>query len=114
MWNINTLHGWRDEAIAILQITFWVFLNENYCILIQIWLNFVSKNLIDNKSAWVQIMAWCRTVDTPLSGPIIINSSFAWVDLTATPSTEVARDSEEYYKMGNPTETEISRNFVHP
>ena len=77
---LNTLHGWRDEAIAILQITFWVFLNENYCILIKIWLNFVSKNLIDNKSAWVQIMAWCRTGDTPLSGPMIINSSFAWVD----------------------------------
>ena len=34
-----------------------IFLNENVCILIGIWLKFVC----DNKSALVQVMAWCQT-----------------------------------------------------
>ena len=43
-----------------------IFLNENFCILIEIWLRLVPEGLIDNKSALVQVMA-CRLFgDKPL------------------------------------------------
>ena len=37
-----------------------IFMNEKFCILIQISLMFVPKDPIDNKSALVQVMAWRR------------------------------------------------------
>ena len=42
-------------------------LNENFRIFIKISLNFIPKGPIDNKSPLVQIMAWCRWGDKPLS-----------------------------------------------
>ena len=47
------------------------FLNEKFFIWIQISLEFVPKGPIDNKSAWVQVMAWRRTGDKPLSEPML-------------------------------------------
>ena len=41
------------------------FLNEKFCILIQIALKFVPEGTIDNKWALVQVMAWRRTGDKP-------------------------------------------------
>ena len=41
-------------------------LNENDKILIQISLKLVPSSPIDNKSAFVQVMAWRRTGDKPL------------------------------------------------
>ena len=43
-----------------------ISLNENYRILIRIWLKFVLRSPIDNKPAMVQVMAWRRTGDKPL------------------------------------------------
>ena len=51
------------------------FLNENFCILIQISLKYVSKVCIDNKSELFQIMAWCLFGTKPLTEPIM--TSFA-------------------------------------
>ena len=45
-------------------------MNEKFRILIQISLKFVPKGPIDNKSALVQVMAWRRSGDKPLSEPI--------------------------------------------
>ena len=45
----------------------WIFLNENGRIPIQISLEFVPKSPIDNKAALVQVMAWCRIGNKPLS-----------------------------------------------
>ena len=47
-----------------------IFMNEMFCISIQISLKFVLKGPIDNNTALVQIMAWCRKGDKPLSEPI--------------------------------------------
>ena len=44
-----------------------VFLNETDRIPIQISLKFVPRSPIDNKAAFVQVMAWRRTGDKPLS-----------------------------------------------
>ena len=43
-----------------------IFMNENVKISIQILLKFVSMSSNDNKSAYVEVMAWCRTGDNPL------------------------------------------------
>ena len=50
-----------------------IFLNENVWFPINISLKFVAKCLIDNFSALVQIIAWCRPVDTPLSETMIVS-----------------------------------------
>ena len=50
-----------------------IFLNENIRILIKISLKFVPKVPINNIPALVQIMAWRRPGDKPLSEPMMIN-----------------------------------------
>ena len=49
-----------------------IFLNENDRIPIQIPLKYVPSSPIDNKPALVQVMAWHRTGDKPLSEPMLI------------------------------------------
>ena len=48
-----------------------IFVNEKFCILNKISLTFVSSGLIHNNPALVQIMAWRRIGDKPLSEPIL-------------------------------------------
>ena len=57
-----------DKMAAILadDIFKCFLLNENAKILIQISLKLVPSSPIDNKSAFVQVMAWRRTGDKPL------------------------------------------------
>ena len=50
-----------------------IFLNENIWIPIKISLKFVPKGSINNIPALVQIMAWCRPGDKPLSEPMMVN-----------------------------------------
>ena len=49
------------------------FLNENAWIPIKISLKFVPKVPINNIPAMVQIMAWRRPGDKPLSGPMVVS-----------------------------------------
>ena len=71
-----------DKMAAILadDIFKWIFLNENSRIPIQISLKFVPKSPIDNKSALVQVMAWCWTGDKPLPEPMMtqFNDAYMW------------------------------------
>ena len=63
--------GW-DKMDAILQtFTNAISLNENVWILMKIWLKFVLKGPISNIPALIQIMAWHRTGDKPLSEPMM-------------------------------------------
>ena len=66
-----------------------IFLFENVWIWINISLKFVHKVRINNIPALVQIMAWCRIGDKPLSEPMMVNSLThicvtrpQWVNLT--------------------------------
>ena len=52
-------------------------MNEKFYILIKILLKFVSKGLIDNKTALVQVMAWCQIGDKPLFEPMLTRLSDA-------------------------------------
>ena len=58
----------RDKMAAILK---WIFLNENVWISIQISLKFVPWGPLNNIPSMVQIMAWHRPGDKPLSEPIM-------------------------------------------
>ena len=49
-----------------------IFFNENCCILIKFSLKYVRKGPIDNNPALVQIMAWRRSDDKPLSEPMMV------------------------------------------
>ena len=51
-----------------------IFLIEKELILPKISLKFVSKVRIYNIPALVQIMAWCRSGDKPISGPMTVSS----------------------------------------
>ena len=51
----------------------YIFLNENVWISIKISLMFVPKGPINNIPALVQIMAWCRPGDKPLSEAMVVN-----------------------------------------
>ena len=51
-----------------------IFLNENVWISIKISLKFVPKGPINNIPALVQIMAWCRPGDKPLSEPMMVRT----------------------------------------
>ena len=46
-----------------------IFVNEKVCILIKISLKFVPMGPVNNNPALVQIMAWRRLGDKPLSEP---------------------------------------------
>ena len=50
-----------------------IFFSENVCISIKISLMFVPKGAINNIPALVQIMAWRRPGDKPLSEPMMVN-----------------------------------------
>ena len=50
-----------------------IFLNENVRISIKISLKFVPKDPINNIPALVQIMAWRRSGDKPLSEPMLVS-----------------------------------------
>ena len=51
-----------------------IFLNENVCISVEISLKCVPKGPMNNMPALVQIMAWRRPGDKPLSGPMMVSS----------------------------------------
>ena len=50
-----------------------IFLNENKLISIDISLNPILYGQINNVTALVQIMAWCRPGDKPLSEPVMVS-----------------------------------------
>ena len=70
-----------------------IFLNENVWILIKISLKFVPKGPINNIPGLVQIMAWHRPGDKPLSEPMMVSLQThicvtrpQWVKLLVFPS----------------------------
>ena len=56
-----------------------IFMNEKICISIQISLKFIYKGPIDNNPVSVQIMAWRRPGDKPLSEPMLTKFTDAYM-----------------------------------
>ena len=57
----------------------WTFLNENDRIRIQISLKYFPKSPVDNKAALVEIKAWRRIGDKPLSEPMLTRLVYEYI-----------------------------------
>ena len=68
---VNTLRL-RQNGRYFTDIFKYIFLNENVWIWIKISLKFVPKGPINNIPSLVQIMAWRRPGDKPLSEPVMV------------------------------------------
>ena len=71
-FNLNTLRLKQNGRRFADDVFKCIFLNENVCILIKISLKFVPKGPINNIPALVQVMAWRRSGDKPLSEPMMV------------------------------------------
>ena len=70
--HVNTLRP-RQNGCHFADVLKCIFLNGNLLILIKISLKFVPKGPINNIPAMVQIMAWRRACDKPLSEPMMVS-----------------------------------------
>ena len=70
---INTLRPRQDGRHFPDDIFKCIFLNENARISHNKWLKFVPKVQVNNISALIQIMAWRRSGDKPLSEPMVVS-----------------------------------------
>ena len=68
----NTLRPRQNGHHFADNIFKWIFLNENVWIPIKISLKLVPQGPINNIPALVEIMAWRRPGDKPLSGPMMV------------------------------------------
>ena len=69
----NTLRLRQNGHLFPDDIFKWIFLNENVWISLRVSLKFVPKVRINNIPALVQIMAWRRPGDKPLSEPMTVS-----------------------------------------
>ena len=69
---LNTLRPRQNGRHFPDDIFKWIFLNENARISINISLKFVPSGPISNIPTLVQVMAWCRPGDKPLSEPMMV------------------------------------------
>ena len=69
---VNTLRPRQNGRHFPDDIFKWIFLNENVWISINISLKFVPKGPINNNPTLVQVMAWRRPGDKPLSEPMMV------------------------------------------
>ena len=69
----NTLRPRQDGRLFPDDIFKSIFFNENVQILIKISPTFIPKAPINNFSALVRIMTWCRPGDKPLSEPMMVS-----------------------------------------
>ena len=70
--SFNTLRLKQDGCYFADDVLKCIFLNENVWISLKIPLKFVPKGPINNIPALVQIMAWRRPGDKPLSEPMLV------------------------------------------
>ena len=71
--HVNTWRQRQDGRHFADDVFTCIFFNENCCILITFSLKYVRKGPIDDNRALVQIMAWRRSGDKPLSEPMTIS-----------------------------------------
>ena len=83
---VNTLRPRQNGRHFTDDILKCIFLNENAWIPIKISLKFVPEGPINNISALVQIMAWRRIGDKPLSEPMMTQFNDAYMRHSASMS----------------------------
>ena len=76
---VNTLRAIQNGHLFADDIFKCISLNEKFRILNRISLKYVPWGLIDNMAVLVQIMAWRRTGDKPLSEPMLLCCTDAYI-----------------------------------
>ena len=71
--HVNTLRPRQNGRPFSGDIFEWIFLNENLSISINISLKFVPRGRINNIPTLIQVMAWRRPGDKPLSEPMMFD-----------------------------------------
>ena len=83
---INSLRPRQNRCHFADDVFKWYFMNENVWIPIKLSLKSVPKGPINNIPALVQIMAWRRTGDKPLSEPMMTQFNDAYIHHSASMS----------------------------
>ena len=96
--NVNSLRPIRNRRHFADEIFKCIFLNENVWIALKISLEFVPKVRINNIPALVQIMAWRRPGDKPLSEPMMVHSASSVSPFVATKQLMWLLEHEIYPK----------------
>ena len=131
---INTLRPRQNGRHFADDIFKWIFMNKNVWIPIEISLKFVPKGPINNIPALVQVMAWRRAGDKPLSEPMMssllthicvtrpqwvilywtmIYQEYSNLALTSPFMDHSVNTNTDYWRKHRPTEiTYISRKGV--
>ena len=73
IYSVSTLRPRQNGHRFVDDVFKCIFRNENVWILLKISLKFVPNGLINNFPSLVQIMAWRRPGDKPLSEPMMVN-----------------------------------------
>ena len=84
--SVNTLRSRQNGRHFADDLFKYIFLNENMWISIKISLKFVPKVPINNISVLVQVMAWRRSGDKPLSEPMLVCCTDAYMRHSASMS----------------------------
>ena len=84
--SFNTLKPRQNSRHFADNILKCISLNENFRILDNISLKYVPYGLIENMAALVQIMAWCRIGDKPLSEAMMVCFTDEYTRLSASMS----------------------------
>ena len=98
--DLNTLRPRQTYSHFADDILKLFFLNENVWILIEISMKFVPKGPINNISSLVQIMAWRRPGDKPLSEPMMV-WSLTHICVTRPQWVNSLRSDEAFIRSDN-------------
>ena len=113
--SLNTLRPRQSGRHFADDIFKWTFLNENLWIPIEISLKFVPQGPINNIPALVQIMAWRRPGDKPLSGSMMVilptHICVTWPQWVKTISLAVGQ-SYDYTRAGKPSLKTVNECFT--
>ena len=97
---IPLTHWDRDKMAAIFQTTFSnaFFLNENVWISLKLSLKFVLKVRINNSPGLVQIMTWHWSGDKPLSEPMLVCCTDAYLHHSASMCRQIMQDFMSHFR----------------
>ena len=77
MFSVSLTHSGLEKWHSVIDISWYIFVNENFSNSNKIALKYISVHLIDDNSTFVQVMALRLTWDKPLPGPMFSKMSDA-------------------------------------
>ena len=112
---LNTLGQRQNDRHFADDIFKCIFLNENTWISIKISLKFIPKGPVNNIPALVQIMAWRRLGDKPLSEPMVVRlPTHICVTRPEWVKTRWYRVTRKCFKQNKPVRTSAGSLLTGP